>query len=693
MDAPAPRAVFLSYAREDTGAARRIAEALRAFGVEVWFDQNELRGGDAWDHKIRKQIRDCTVFVPLISDATQLRTEGYFRREWRLAVDRSHDMLHGVAFILPVVIDRIPEAGAAVPEEFLRFQWTHLAGGQPTAEFVEHVKRVMQAPERGGTRHAIPGGTRSGLADTPRPPFLRRPAALAGFALVAALVAGIIAFAPRPGLPPRGAEPPPAGGAPPAAVAAPEKSIAVLAFANLSDDRGNEYFSDGISEELLNILAQVQGLKVAARTSAFFFKGKQASVPEIAQKLGVAYVVEGSVQKAGSRVKITVQLAKGADGFHAWSRTFTRELKDVFALQNEIAGEIAQNLRLTLALPRAGRAVNPDAHRLVLEARHLWNLRTAEGFDRAEAALLQAVQIDADFAPAHATLADVYAMRAAYRMLDGSTEAETANDTDRAQAAARRAIALEPTVADPYPAFAYALMIAGRLRESEEIFQKALALNPNHAVAHSWYANLRASEGRLDEALAGYRRSAELDPLWKVNLGTYAAMLGFAGQAQASLELTDRVIASQAELFLPSMATRGMALVALGRTKEAVEAARLILRNPDLAPRWYADSAAIWILGQGGERTEAATAAEALLRRLGERSYQRGCVLAALGRFDEALPYLERTPPRAKHRMYWEPIWDPWREDPRFHQLLARLKCAEEYAVARRSLARMNQAK
>jgi len=141
-------AVFLSYAREDTAAAQRIAEALRSHGVEVWFDQSELRGGDAWDQKIRKQVKECSLFVPVISSHTQDRHEGYFRLEWKLAVDRTHLMLDGVPFLAPVVIDDTPDSGAAVPGEFLRVQWTRLPGALPTPQFVEQVKRLLAAPPK-----------------------------------------------------------------------------------------------------------------------------------------------------------------------------------------------------------------------------------------------------------------------------------------------------------------------------------------------------------------------------------------------------------------------------------------------------------------------------------------------------------------------------------------------------------------
>ncbi len=140
------KAIFLSYARDDAAAARRIAEALRASGVEVWFDENELRGGDSWDAKIRRQIDSCALFMPMVSSHTQERSKGYFRLEWKLAVDQTHLLAAGVPFITPVVIDATTEATAIVPPEFMRVQWTRLADALPTTDFVAQVKRLLDAP-------------------------------------------------------------------------------------------------------------------------------------------------------------------------------------------------------------------------------------------------------------------------------------------------------------------------------------------------------------------------------------------------------------------------------------------------------------------------------------------------------------------------------------------------------------------
>jgi len=180
----ATKAVFLSYAREDTDTARRIADALRSQGLEVWFDQAELRGGEAWDAKIKKQIRECALFLAVVSAHTQERAEGYFRREWKLAVERTNDMAAGVAFLVPVVVDDTAEVEALVPDEFMRVQWTRLSGGLPTTEFVAQMKALLGAGRRRPTLApmdaaltAAPMRTRPPM--TALPPSAPKPAASA----------------------------------------------------------------------------------------------------------------------------------------------------------------------------------------------------------------------------------------------------------------------------------------------------------------------------------------------------------------------------------------------------------------------------------------------------------------------------------------------------------------------------------
>ena len=222
-------AVFLSYASQDAEAAARIGDALRAAGIEVWFDQSELRGGDAWDQKIRREIHDCELFVPVISVNTASRREGYFRLEWDLADQRTHRLARNRAFILPVCLDATHDRGADVPESFQRVQWTRLPGGQTPPEFVRRIEQLLSGKQVPTT---VPseGGRRSRVW----------PAWLAVAIAVAAVAAyGLIE---RPWI----ARPSPSAVLAPAA-----RSIAVLPFVNMSGDQSQQYFSDGVSEDLI----------------------------------------------------------------------------------------------------------------------------------------------------------------------------------------------------------------------------------------------------------------------------------------------------------------------------------------------------------------------------------------------------------------------------------------------------------
>ena len=352
------KSIFLSYASQDALAAGRIGEALRAAGLEVWFDQSELRGGDAWDQLIRRRIRECRLFVPIISAHTQTRLEGYFRLEWRLAVERSHLMADGKAFLVPVAIDSVDERQAEVPEAFRAVQWTYLPGGVATPAFITRVAHLLAlAPAE--THAATPA---SAAASPPVAATVAAPVSPASgsawprravpIVLAVAALAAAAFFLLRPGhrAPAVAALPTPSApvSTPAAGPAPPAHSVAVLPFTNMSGDAHDDYFSDGLSEELLNTLAAVQGLKVAARTSSFSFKGKDEAVGEIARKLNVAAVLEGSVRRDKSHVRISTELIDAGTGFQRWSQTYDRDLKDVLALQTDIATSVAAALKVKL---------------------------------------------------------------------------------------------------------------------------------------------------------------------------------------------------------------------------------------------------------------------------------------------------------------------------------------------------------
>ena len=374
-------AVFLSYASQDAEAARRIADALRAFGVEVWYDQSELRGGDAWDAKIRKQIKECALFLPVISTTTQARGEGYFRREWHLAMERMHDMAEGVPFLVPVVVDDIAEAVAVVPEAFRSVQWTRLPHGVPSPQFIEQVKRLLASPRKPaatGTRGTEGGGQRT--EDRGQPSTSRKTRAWVWGTLAVMVIVGItVAFwvirKSEPAAPPKGTvESKPL----PATPVVNNKSIAVLPFTNMSDEKDTGFFADGVHEDILTNLQNVRELRVLSRQSVVQYRGSTKTMRQIGQELGVAYLLEGSVRRAGNTVRVTSQLIDARTEAHLWAEKYDRELRDIFAIQSELAQAIAAELKAVLSpqeksLLERRPTENLAAYDLYLKAREIGN--------------------------------------------------------------------------------------------------------------------------------------------------------------------------------------------------------------------------------------------------------------------------------------------------------------------------------
>ncbi len=1113
VERSAPRgAVFLSYASQDAEAVKRICEALRASGVEVWFDQNELTGGDAWDQKIRKQIRECALFVPIISAATQARREGYFRIEWKLAAQRTHAIADGTPFLLPIVIDATRDDVALVPEEFRAVQWTRLPAGETNAVFCAKLKKLLageemdvgqgrrtppssdaradpagfgdpalqpkRAPSRpwlvpsiialtaavvlalwqpwrgGANPPASPATSAPAAATTPteeiaqirsklRPDEWTRAnfdaftptvdrliqaypengdawalrsiansllvirnlesgtapleagkaaadralrlapnsplAELAlGMHLVAMISRGSDVQAPKAhierglaGLPtepltrygelcaywlgyqfegadktiqawltaePKASfpawiaaqsrlvrrqpaeavkwaeqasidpditgvrafvtmfearyylqadlaaaraavdrisasqrtvhrvlavrwllamaeghydlalqelartpeailrdriyhgpkalfagfahdaagrtdaaraqfreseqllrqelardsdnqelravlalnlaclgraddargelaavEPLLNGRAPsvysgqvialiaqthgvlgeidrmipwlrrmlgepsqlpftpaslrldsrfgryaadprvqtllkefakldqPAVNSAPsdEKAIAVLAFDNRSDDKDAEYFSDGISEELINALGRVPGLTVRGRTSAFFFKGKNAAAQEIGEKLSVAYLVRGSVRKDGNKVRITAQLSRAATDEVVWSsEPLVRELKDVWAVQDEIAGLIAKNLSLKLGKSTGARSVDPEAYRLYLEGRRFWSLRNFEAFDRAETAFKKAVTLEPESALMRAGLAELYATRGVYRALAGKPFAE---DMALGAAEADRALALDPENAQVYAAPATIALVRSQFPETERLLRKALALAPNDAAIVNRLGDLMMRTGRLDAAVENYQRAAQLDPLSLFIVRDVVRVLLYARRYEECVATLTRFEAA-AGRDINMTIWRAHALVQLEKVAQATAEMRTIF--PAVLSGQHALSpvtAAEFVrnLREAGCEAESEALAKQLLASVDPESYLPAMVLAARGRFDEAIPKLKEFPGGAEDRLFWSAVFDDIREDPRFTRKVAELPQAEDYRVARETLARM----
>jgi TolB-like protein/Tfp pilus assembly protein PilF len=508
--------VFLSYASQDAEAAQRICEALRSAGVEVWFDQSELRGGDIWDQKIRRQVRECELFIPVISTNTTLRREGYFRLEWDLADQRTHMMARDRTFILPVCLDTTPEAGADVPESFHRAHWTRLAAGETPPAFIERVRRLLSPqPSPASTVTGSPAGPVSTATLAVGAEFSR--SKRAQLAVIAAVVLGAVAyfvvdkFWVSKHLSPSQA-----------AFAPPPHSIAVLPFVNLSGDKEQEYFSDGLTEELLNSLAAIDGLQVAARTSSFSFR-EHPDIATVAQKLNVGAVLEGSIRRSGHTIRVTAQLINAVTGFHLWSKTYDRDLGDVLRLQTEIATAVANALKVTLlgdlsAKIELGGTRNPAAFDAYLRASKAYSrYQNAQDLQGAIALYTEATRLDPEYALAFAERSLAFS---AFRDNFARGPAVHAS-IEKSQADARRAVALAPDLGEGHLALADTLKRSLDFTRVSEEYERALALAPGSARVLEAYGLFAAAMGRDDAGIAAVRRAVALDPL---NPGTHESL-------------------------------------------------------------------------------------------------------------------------------------------------------------------------
>ena len=332
----------------------------------------------------------------------------------------------------------------------------------------------------------------------------------------------------------------------PVSGAADARSIAVLPFVNMSEDKSNEYFSDGISEEILNVLARVADLRVAARTSSFSFRAQEKEVPLIGRELNVRMVLEGSVRKQGDRVRVTAQLIDAANGYHVWSQTYDRDLKDIFAIQDEIAGAIANELKLKLDAAHTGAtsvAETSDlvAYQLYLKAIGLWTARGEQNLLQAEALFQAAIKRDPNYAKAWAGLALTYAI------LPEWSSRPLAETRPAGRDAAEHALALDRDLPEPYAALGYLAATEFRFATARAMFQRSIALSPSYATGHQWSGETLSWEGDLDGGLVLIRKAVALDPKSSIVNSVLAAMLVGAGHDEEALAVCDSIVAVEAE--------------------------------------------------------------------------------------------------------------------------------------------------
>ena len=554
MPDPTSPTVFLSYASQDAEAATRICEALRAVGVDVWLDQSALRGGDAWDAQIKKQIHDCSLFIPVISANTNARTEGYFRREWNLAARRLLDMAHDSAFLVPVVIDETREADARVPEEFVHVHWTRLPGGETPPAFAQRVRHLLElhgAPPADARSTTRPGSAAHDRVGS------RHPARLALIAVAAIIAAIAIGWGIREWI---GRD---AGNATDDLALAtgelPARSIAVLAFENRGGSEGSGILAEGIPETVLHQLGLLPGLTVIARRSSFAFRDGDEDLRVIGRKLNARYLLEGSVQAAGNRLRVTSSLVDAQTGASVWSAQFDPKLEDLFAVQDEIALSVARALKLTLDAAseratgtRASATKNYDAYFEFLRGRALLaSVRTSD-LPAAIDALTAAIRHDPTFSSPYVLLARAKILEA---------EQEGAGElTDRfrqrwatAMGLLNEAIDLDPESGEAYVERGY-LNLHFDAVEADADMRRGLELAPNYARGYEGLASvLFQSVARRREALEMIEKARKLDPL-DIRLDVLKAL--YLEWGPGDYEQADRLLQSVLErdpLYVPAL--------------------------------------------------------------------------------------------------------------------------------------------
>ncbi len=457
------------------------------------------------------------------------------------------------------------------------------------------------------------------------------------------------------------------------------RSIAVLPLKNLSGDPKQEYFSDGMTEELITTLARIELLRVTSRTSVMKYKNTGKTVPEIARELRVDGVLEGSVLQAGDRVRITVQLIHAATDKHLWAESYEKDLRNILALQNEVARSIAGQIQINLtadekSILHRSRPVSPEAYQLYLKGRYFWNLRTEEGLRHGLEHFNQAIEEDHNYALAHAGVALTYALlgHELYCIMDPR------ESDPKAKAAALRALELDETCAEAHAVLAWSnARYDWNWAAVEREYKRAIELNPSSATARQWYSHYLLPMGRVEESLAESRRALELDPLNRVinmHLGWHYLYVRDYGQAVRQLRLTLELAPdfALANMFL------GQAYEQMGRFEEAImefqKGVRLSARKPvHLAALAHAYA----VSGRQAEAQKLLEELKELSKLNYVPSYEVAVIYAGLNQKEQALKWLERA--HELRDSSWlpcvglDPRFENLRGEPRFRDLMRRL--------------------
>jgi serine/threonine-protein kinase len=451
-------------------------------------------------------------------------------------------------------------------------------------------------------------------------------------------------------------------------------SIAVLPFANMSADPENEYFCDGLAEELLNALAKIDELKVAARTSAFSFKGRNQNVSEIASTLKVNTVLEGSVRMSGNRIRITAQLINAADGYHLWSERYDREMKDIFDVQDEITVAVVEALKVKLLGEEQGALLkrhtkDPHAHGFYLQGLFYYNRFTPDGFQKAIESFHRAISIDPHYALAYTGLADAYTELSFFSFSPGET-------MSKARDAANKSLELDDGLAEAHNSLAIIKMYFDWDYAGAEMeFKRAISINPGSAVIHMWYGWYLALMGRFDESFNEMQSVDELDPLSATNNSGIGIVYHWSRQPERAIEQFRKVLERNpnypiACTFLAeAYEQKGDFVSAIATIEKVLQAATDPLTL----------STAGYVYAKSGDSHKALE----ILNEFEKRSNQEyvpafafAQIYAGLGDNEQALVWLDKA---CSERALWIPFlkadlkFEPLRSDPRFQELLKKV--------------------
>jgi len=621
----------------------------------------DLRAGELRKHGVRVRLQEqpLQVLATLAERPGEVVTREELQRKlW--PADTFVDFDHG----LNKAINKIREA-LSDSADSPRFVETIPRRGY---RFLAEVKAAEAAPA-GGTEAAgqpHPTAEAGERADVPgrgaaRPERLLPPRAWKLFALIVlALGASFAAW--KLGVWPR-----------PAPVI---RSLAVLPFESLSNDASQDYFADGMTDELISDLGQISALRVISRTSVMPYKRARKSLPQIARELSVDAVVEGTVLRSGDQVRITAQLIEASTDKHLWSQSYEGELRDTLALQNKVARAIAEQIRINVnpreqAALKSAKAVNPEAYVSYLKGRYFWNKRTADGLKAALAYFDQAIEEDPKYAEAYSGLADTYAL-----LGDWQYAVMTAKEAlPKAKAAAIRALELDSTLGEAHNSLAFCLDgFDWDFEGAGKEFRRAIELNPGYATAHHWYAWHLSLLGRYDEAIAEMRKAENLDPLSLIINTDLAELLALAHSYDESIRQSLKTIEMDPSFALAhnqlaeAYLQKHMYEEAVAELQKAVELSGGSPNCTANLARAYAASgrkaAAVKLLGDLRKRSTPGYSYAAEI----------AVIYASLGDRDQAMNWVEKGyEERFNPGVLIRPGFDPLRSDPRFEELVRRV--------------------